>query len=209
MELSGILWLLSIVLGQVSCVVGAFLYSVYYHGPGKVQDATVFSIVGALLFTTAAAGCGLLAVMNPEYRRTFFSPITGWQYSLAHFMDHEGADEIRVGIFAVDAHLWRPIRHQVKAWVLESHEAWKQTVWFTPIVQSRIPEDFLAKEVLVDVAYITHTPGESDSPFTALGELGDGEPTPRRVASEPVRPPVPKARGAKKPPTRRRISGVV
>jgi hypothetical protein len=60
-------------------------------GPAKIDPVPLFSVVIGLIALTAASFCGLLRVMAPEYRVTFFSALTGSKHQLDLFADLEGA----------------------------------------------------------------------------------------------------------------------
>ena len=60
-------------------------------GPAKIEPVALFSVVIGLIGLTAASFCGLLRVMNPEYRVTFSSALTGWKHQVDLFADQEGA----------------------------------------------------------------------------------------------------------------------
>ena len=150
-NVGGALWLATIVLGQVSCVIGALVYWQYYQGPGKIAPVVLFAIVSALLLLTSASGFGLRLLMHPAYIHTFCSAQTGRGYSMAQFLDNEGVDEARIKILGTNESLWRPIRREVKEWVVENYEEWTEKHWFTAVIRAQVPVEFLPKSVAPDI----------------------------------------------------------
>jgi hypothetical protein len=144
-DVGGALWLTTIVQGQLSCIVGALVYWQYYAGVEKIAAAYLFAIVSALLLLTVASSLGLRFLMQPTHVRTFYSSQTGSEFSLAQFLDND-EDEARIKIFGTNESLWRPIRREVKEWVQGNYGKWKDKPWFTDVIRSRIPAEFLPQE---------------------------------------------------------------
>jgi hypothetical protein len=159
-EQGGSLWLCSVIVGQASCVAAALVYWQYYTGPGKIDAASLFAVIGGLVSLTLVSGVGLCLVMDRAFLHTFFSPKTGWQYAIEGFSAFEGVDSARIRIFRTHPTLWRPIRQEVKEWVLENYDAWNDQPWFTDRFRTMIPEEFLPKRIIA--------PGQSVAPRMGL-----------------------------------------
>ncbi len=117
---------------------------------GKIDLITLVVSVGTLFAVWALAALGVLLTMKPEYRRTFWSNQTGYAYSQSYFLDNEGNDAKRIGIFSMNERHWRAIRDRVKQWVLAMYAAWQalKPVWFTDAVKAQIPDAFIPTEAL-------------------------------------------------------------
>ena len=77
--------------------------------------------------------------------RTFFSAQTGGEFVMSHFLDNDGNDELRAGVFWFNQELWRPIRPQMQAWLHLRFRTWRRTkpAWFTEALVACIPTDML------------------------------------------------------------------
>jgi hypothetical protein len=117
---------------------------------GKIDLITLVASVGALFAMWAFAALALCLTMKPEYRRTFWSTQTGCAYSQSYFLDNEGNDSKRIGIFYQNERHWRAIRDRVMQWVLAMYAAWQalKPAWFTNAVKAQIPDAFIPTDAL-------------------------------------------------------------
>jgi hypothetical protein len=144
-------------MSQLACIVSAVLYSKTYNGEGKIEDVTLFPIVGLLSAAWLLSFGTFLLLIKREYVCTFVSSQSGCDYQMSTFLNNEGNDAKRIRILFGNERKWRPIRHEVKQWVRENHAAWvrNQPAWFTDDVKVRIPTDFFLQVSLVEPATIT------------------------------------------------------
>ncbi len=73
---------------------------------GKIDLITLVASVGALFAVWAFAALGVWLTMKPEYRRTFWSTQTGYAFSQSYFLDNDGNDAKRIGIFGMNERHW-------------------------------------------------------------------------------------------------------
>jgi hypothetical protein len=116
----------------------------------KIGDLPLFTIVVTLAVLLLVVVAGLSLTIKREYLRTFVSFQTGCAYAQSYFLDNEGDDAKRVGIFFFNERQWRAIRDHVREWVLGAHMAWKALMpsWFTTDLQARIPDEFMPAQVV-------------------------------------------------------------
>jgi hypothetical protein len=116
----------------------------------KIDPITLVASVGTLFGVWAFAALGVWLTMKPEYRRTFWSTKTGYAYSQSYFLDNEGSDGKRIGIFSMNERHWRAIRDRVKQWVIAMYAVWQalKPLWFTNAVKAQIPDAFIPTEAL-------------------------------------------------------------
>jgi hypothetical protein len=119
----------------------------------KIGDLPLFTIVATLAVLLLVAVAGLSVTIKREYLRTFVSLQTGCAYAQIFFLENEGEDAKRVHIFFCNERQWQAIRNRVREWVLGAYAAWKALMpsWFTPDLQSRIPDEFMPAQVVHDL----------------------------------------------------------
>jgi hypothetical protein len=130
-----------------------YLYIEYYKKENKIDGSTLWKLVTAsvtlwtILFTYF-----IFNVIDPEYRKTFWSTQTGWQKSCSYFLDNDD-DCTRMIVFTDNPILWRSIAPQVKEWTLANWDTWvdSKPEWFTPKVISTVPDDFIPPRYLVEL----------------------------------------------------------
>jgi hypothetical protein len=118
--------------------------------------------------------------MKPEYRRTFWSTQTGYAYSQGIFLDNDGNDAKRIGIFEMNERHWRAIRDRVRQWVLAMYAAWQalKPVWFTDAVKAQIPDAFIPTDARrQENARAPQTVGRLRSLSFVLGAESDADRT--------------------------------
>ncbi len=155
---------------------------------GKLDLITLVASVGTLFAVWAFAALGVWLTMKPEYRRTFWSTQSGYAYSQSCFLDNEGNDAKRIGIFSMNERHWRAIRDRVMQWVLAAYAAWQalKPNWFTDAVKAQIPDAFIPTEALRrENARARQTVGRQRGLSFALGAESDADGTPVVGAPSP------------------------
>jgi hypothetical protein len=116
----------------------------------KIGDLPLFTIVVTLAVLLLVAVVGLSLTIKRQYLRTFVSLQTGCAYAQSYFLDNEGDDAKRIEIFFHNMRQWQAIRNRVREWVLDVYAVWKALMpsWFTPDLQSRIPDEFMPAQVV-------------------------------------------------------------
>ena len=130
---------------QVAAFASVALYAAFYVGEAKLEAATLYAFVGTLTAVSIVSFGVLLLTMERKYVRTFFSTQTGGEFTMSHFLDNAGNDELRVLNFYHNQELWRPIRPQVQAWLRSRFRTWRRTkpAWFNDALVACIPTDML------------------------------------------------------------------
>jgi hypothetical protein len=116
----------------------------------KIDGLALAASVGTLMVMWVLAVVSLSLTIKPEYRCTFYSTQAGYAYALSFFLDNEGDDAKRIGIFYFNERQWRAIRDRVKEWVLSMYATWEalKPVWFTDALKALIPDSFMPAEAL-------------------------------------------------------------
>ncbi|GMH72902.1 hypothetical protein TL16_g06036 [Triparma laevis f. inornata] len=86
------------------------------------------------------------ALMNGEYRHTFFSVETGGEMRRRLFL--EGDDKMKYTIFEVTREYWSPIGDKVEAWVRAGWKSWEQDKpeWFTDNWKAMVPKEMIPEK---------------------------------------------------------------
>jgi len=90
----------------------------------------------------------LFLLLMKKYRRTFFSTMSGTQFTMDYFL--RGIDDKQKSqVLGSNHHHWRPIRGEVKAWVLGNWWRWVEDkpLWFSEAFVSSVPDDFVPDDV--------------------------------------------------------------
>ena len=119
----------------------------------KIGDLPLFATVGALAAVWLVATVGLLVMNKREYLHTFVSLQTGYACTQSYFLDNEGDDTKRVGIFYVNERHWQAIRDRVRQWVLSVYATWQALMpaFFTADLQARIPDDCMPAQAVQEL----------------------------------------------------------
>jgi hypothetical protein len=156
---------------------------------GKIDLITLVASVGTFFAMWALAALGVWLTMKPEYRRTLWSTQTGYAYTQSKFLDNEGNDAKRIGIFGMNERHWRAIRDRVRQWVLAMYATWQalKPVWFTDTVKAQIPDAFIPTEALRrENARARQTVGRLRSLSFALGAESDADRTSVAGVPQPI-----------------------
>jgi hypothetical protein len=109
-------------------------------------------LVWVLLVVWSANFLILLAIMKPEYTRSFFSSETGAERVRALFLDANDverethiADATKAAIIMKPQVLWAPIRDDVKEWILANYSNWEmeRPGWFTDAWKAALDDDMI------------------------------------------------------------------
>ena len=148
-EMGGFYWLMNMVWTQAS-VFGAIKLKETFGrqieedvGERFVKDEDYITIATVLLMLWLVALLGLLICSEKEFRRTFFSIMTGKQYNEALFRSDE--DEIKMQVFDTHSSYNRHFEASIKEWLGEKWNDWhaSRPGWLTEELIERIPGQLL------------------------------------------------------------------
>jgi hypothetical protein len=114
-----------------------------------LEKSTAWMIMGAFSGAWLVVFCVLLCLMKRDYIRTFFSLQTGNQLVQSWFLEGD-SDEKKIKILDVNPHLWKSIRPQVRAFLLENWERWEEEkpAWFDDKIMAMVDDDMMPPEAL-------------------------------------------------------------
>jgi hypothetical protein len=152
-ELGGIYFSYNLVMSQLSMVTVTYLYNEFAkdddvkRSRGFLRWFTGSVIVIWILTFTYF----LTRVAHPDHRRTFWSTRTGWKKTEDNFRKYEGDDAMRLKIFTNSTRMWSHIKGEVMDWTKSNWERWstEKPAWFTPLLISGVPDDFIPLQYLV------------------------------------------------------------
>jgi len=166
-EMGGLYWLMNMVFTQASVFGAIKLKEEFGRGvEGEqveervVKEEYYLTIATVLLLLWFVALLGLMFGSEKEFRKTFFSTMTGKQYTKALF--DSGEDEIMAGIFDNHPSFFAPFEDEIKEWLGEKWNDWhvSRPGWLTEELIERIPGQLL--------------PGGGDAGVLGDIELGEG-----------------------------------
>jgi hypothetical protein len=110
------------------------------------EDFVVKSFLGLFGFWILTTALGF-RIIKKEYWGTFVSFKTGNYHSQRFFLEGK-TDEVKSDIITVNRMKWKPIRADVKKWVLNNWLTWKEEKpgWFTDAWIAKVPDDFIPIE---------------------------------------------------------------
>ncbi len=127
--------------GQGTTFVAADLYGNSSYGAehGAPWRLLLGIEVGFVVFFAT-----FVAVMNKDYRNTFFSTSTGKQFTCQNFLDAK-SDRAKIEIFLDHEALYEDIKGVVKEWVHENWERWNEEKpdWFTERTKANVPRGMI------------------------------------------------------------------
>jgi hypothetical protein len=135
------------VVNMVGTLVCALLYNEFAKDNGRKLHADW--VMGAMTGAFAVWAClfagFLLFICVPEYRATFWSTQTGWQYAASFFTDYVDNDEERFKIFDFNMMMWEDHIPDVEKWTHANWNRWRQEQppWFTPLSISKVHDRFI------------------------------------------------------------------
>lgn len=85
--------------------------------------------------------------MQRRYRITFFSVMTGKQYSWKYFRDADN-DKTKVDIFSSHKTYWEDIQVEIEIFIKENYSVWvdESPPWFTENVRLSIPRSMIPRD---------------------------------------------------------------
>jgi len=149
-ELGGLFWTVNMFLALLASYVSVFVYfasggdSVSERVAGlEIEERVAWTLVGSLSGAWVVVFGVFLLLMKKEYRRTFFTTMTGKQ----QVMDRFSADDeaVKAAVLKKNKKMWRAIREDVKEWVRANWWRWKEEKpeWFSLAWQSKVPVDWI------------------------------------------------------------------
>jgi hypothetical protein len=162
-ELGGFCWSFAIVVNHALYFAVAALYSGRHtlvsldgvtNGLGVASDDggarvqiegwMLFAFFGAMTFVSALCYCAFFLTIKRKYLRTFISFQTGRDFCQRTFLDNETDNARRSEIFLYNERQWAELRHQVRQWVEQNIDHWKEAepAWFNEILP-RIPDEVM------------------------------------------------------------------
>ena len=164
--MGGLYFSINVLLSQSGCWLAAFLYSSYYVGTAihanedgtstvnalKIDEATIYSVLGALLGTWLLSVFLFFYKIKRKYWATFYSLRTGCQQAMSFFLDHDD-DSIKSFIFSRHTDLWKKIEREVQEWTLANWHKWEleKPAWFTEHFKERVPDHMIPKMSLAEL----------------------------------------------------------
>jgi len=141
-ELGGLYWTVNMFMALVASFASLFVY--FDSGGEAVAERTAWTLVGCMGGAWLITFGVFFLVMKKDYRRTFFSTMSGKRNSMNYFL--MGADDqVKSEVLTINKHQWRQIRGEVKEWVLANWYRWvtAKPAWFTEAWVFKLPEDFI------------------------------------------------------------------
>ena len=155
-ELSELYWSINVFLNQVFCFVSVYLYGKYSKEASDDEVELLWKLVGGL-FVFSMLNFGIfLKMINREYIKTFFSPITGKQFAVQNYIEAT-TDAMKFEIFGHHRSYYDSIQDELMKWLNDNWETWEeeQKDWFTPAAILTVPCDMLPKKALSDMGGVT------------------------------------------------------
>ena len=140
-DLGGLYWTVNMFLALLASLVSVWIYT---ESGGEVSKKEVWTLVAYMVAGWLITFGLFLQLMKKGYQRTFFSTKTGKRHSMNYFL--KGADdEMKSGVMGCNKHQWRPIREEVKTWVLNNWYKWvaDKPIWFTEAWVNKVPREFI------------------------------------------------------------------
>ena len=118
----------------------------------KLDDTTIYSVLGALLGTWLLSVFLFFFKMKPKYWVTFYSTRTGCQQAMSIFLEN-GNDASRSLIFRKHTDLWKKIERDVKEWTFANWSKWEEEKpeWFTDAFKESVPNHMIPKVALEEL----------------------------------------------------------
>ena len=132
-----------------------------------------WALVGAMSGAWVLTFGLFLLVMKKEYRRTFFTTLTGKEFIMNIFLKNKD-DKAKGVILGKNKRLWKSIRGEVKEWVFGNWWRWEEekSEWMTESWIAKVPDDFIPKEAKARAKSIRASARRSSS-FTMIAKEED------------------------------------
>ena len=155
--MGGFYWCLSLVLGQAACFAAGWLYVATSNaeagraegGAAGLEGSTISKAVWALFCAWSFAILGLLLSIDRSYLHTFFDLASGKQFVVREFRA-SATDFEKIQVISYHPSFYASNKAEVKAWLGENYEHFEreQPEWWTALVISGIPDEYIPKEEL-------------------------------------------------------------
>ena len=157
MELGGFSWTVNMFLALLASFVSVFMYFADTGEKGEamkdggseaafeIEERVAWTVVGSLSGAWVVVFGVFLLLMKKEYRGTFFTTMTGKQWTMNFFLENT-EDVVKKTTVGHNKKHWQAIREDVKKWVQANWWRWKEEKpeWFDLAWQSRVPEEWIA-----------------------------------------------------------------
>ena len=197
-ELGGLYWTVNMFLALLAGFVSVLVYyadteeEVELITTGQnsaafeIEERVAWTLVGSLSGAWVVVFGVFLLLMKKEYRRTFFTTMTGKQ----QLIDRFGAvdEAVKASVIEKNKKMWRAIREDVKEWVQANWWRWKEETpeWFDLAWQSKVPEERIADaEERARLDKVSEKGRQRSSVELVRGVFGSGK---RKVYAEGVEP---------------------
>jgi hypothetical protein len=144
-EVTGVLWLTSIVQNQAASFVAAAVYLKHTEGEDVALSAeTLYGTLGSLLMIWVLSLAVFICFMDRSYLHTFYGTTTGPQFCEVRFRNAK-TDESKLSILKYHSSYYEAFDDELKAFVAEHWESWmaNQPEWFTENVIATVPDEYL------------------------------------------------------------------
>ena len=164
--MGGLYFSANVIMNQVGCWVAAALYSSYYLGTAtranddgtttasslKLDDATIFAFLGALLCTWLLSAFLFFFKIKRSYWATFYSTRTGCQQTMSYFLEFDD-DATKSIVFGNHPDLWKKIEPEVQEWTLANWHKWEveKPAWFTEHLKESVLDHMIPKMLLEEL----------------------------------------------------------
>jgi len=144
-ELGGLYWTGNMVMALLASFASVWIYTT--SGDKEVTEGEAWTMVGCMGGGWVITFGLFLLLMKKGYRRTFFSAKTGKQQAISNYVDAQD-EAVRAAVFSRNEKMWRPIRDEVKGWVLSNWYRWveEKPSWFTEAWVNKVPDDFIPED---------------------------------------------------------------
>ena len=128
------------VLGQATSFVAVYLYTI--KEAHTFTPRSLLNLMVALEISFCIFFAVFVKAITREYRMTFFSTMTGKQFTSALFRNASD-DQTRFSIFLFHPTFYSPIRNEVEAWVIEKYGSWEEEppAWLTERMMASVPKE--------------------------------------------------------------------
>ena len=154
--MGGLHFSLTLLWSQLTTVGSAVLYHKNHEPPGgdvakKISARVLYAIVAFPAVAWLVFFVLFLLLINRDYVSTFLGTKSGKRFAVEAFQ--MGDDYQKRKIFFVNHRHWSSIRPEVKEWANKNWATWteKETrpEWFNPAFASRVPDEFIPKELVI------------------------------------------------------------
>ena len=141
-----------LVLGQATSFVALYLYSSIDAEGGAKSSHNLRALLGATEAGFITFFAIFVGTMSAKFRVTFFSTMTGVQFSERLFQN-SNTDIEKIDILGCHPSYYDGIRDEVKAWVSANYSTWNEErpEWFTERVKKQIPKDMIPDSEAVEL----------------------------------------------------------